>query len=116
LTSCAQACTTEAGSGTCSSISMQVTTSNARSLGGQGFDRDLAIGEFLDTGFERMQLRHLERLVGEVDAQHLRRTPARHGFGEDATAASHVENLLATHPAGAEQALDPVQAQGIDLV
>src|SRR5713226_9889208 len=59
-----------------------------------------------------MKLRHLERLVGEIDALHARSAP-RHGFGEDAAAASDVERRF---PGERGESVDPVQAQRIDLV
>ena len=59
-----------------------------------------------------MQLRHLERLVGQVDAQHLRAAP-RHRIGQDAAAAAHVQHLA---PGDRRNAFDPLQPQRIDFV
>ena len=63
-------------------------------------------------GLERVQLRHAQRLGGQVDAQHLGAAP-RHRIGQDAAAAADVEHPLA---AQADQGVDPVQAQRVDLV
>ena len=79
------------GPGTCSSISMQVTTSKLPGLlGGERLDRDLAVLDAGVAGFERVQLRDLERLGREVDAEHVGAAP-RHRVGQDAAAAADVE-------------------------
>ena len=92
---------------------MQVTTSNAAGgFGGERLGRDLAVVDVLGAGFERMQLRHLQRLGRQVDAEHVG-AAARHRLGEDAAAAADVEHALA---AQAGEAVDPVQPQRVDLV
>ena len=74
---------------------MQVTTSKlAGRLGGQRLGRDLAVLDVAAPGLQRVQLRHPQRLGGQVDAQHLGAAP-RHRFGQDAAAAAHVEHALA---------------------
>ncbi len=94
----AQAATTLAGFGTCSSISMQVTTSNAlRRLGGHLLGGGEAVVDGA-AGFQRVQRRDLERALGEVDAGHDRALRG-HGLGEDAAAAAHVEHALAREAA-----------------
>jgi hypothetical protein len=59
-----------------------------------------------------MQVGHLQRLLGQVDAGH-RGALARHRFAEDAAAAADVDDVLA----GQRHArVDPFQAQRIDFV
>src|SRR4029077_1737782 len=60
----------------------------------------------------QVQLRDLERLVGEVDALDLRSAP-RHRLGEDPAAAADVERRRSGE---LRDARDPVQAQRVDLV
>jgi len=59
-----------------------------------------------------MQLRHAQRLGGEVDTRNTR-TAARHGLGQNAATAAHVQHLLARQGG---DAVDPRQAQRIDLM
>ena len=70
----------------------------ARLLGRQRLGADLAVLDAARAGLQRMQLRHLERLVGQVDAQHLGAL-ARHRVGQDAAAAADVEHALARRAA-----------------
>ena len=65
-----------------------------------------------EPAFLQVQLRHLQRLVRHVDAGDLG-AAARHRFGEDAAAAADVEHALAGERGAA---VDPVEAQRIDLV
>src|SRR6266581_3009392 len=59
-----------------------------------------------------MQLRDLQRLVGKVDA--LDPCPApRHRLGEEPAAAADIERRF---PGELREAVDPVQAQRVDLV
>jgi hypothetical protein len=62
--------------------------------------------------FEQVQTGHTQRLVGEIDAGH-RRASFAHPFGKQAAAATDVKHALAGELA---LAVDPVQAQGIDVV
>ena len=59
-----------------------------------------------------MQLGHFEGFGGQVDAQNLRAF-ARHGIGQNTTTAAHIQHFL---PRQGGQAIDPRQAQGVDLV
>lgn len=59
--------------------------------------------------FVKVQSRHTERLVGEVDAGHVR-TACRHALREYAATAADVEHALA---AQADIAIDVVEAQGL---
>jgi hypothetical protein len=76
---------------------------------GQRLDRDLAVGDARRRRLDRVELRHLERLVGEVDAEHVG-AAARHRIGEDAAAAADVENALALER---REAVDPVERSGL---
>ena len=73
---------------------------------------DLAVGDARRRRLDGVELRHLERLGSEVDAEHLG-SAARHRVGEDAAAAADVENTLALER---REAVDPVEAQRVDLV
>ena len=96
LTSVAQARTTAAGSGTCSSISMQVTTSKrAGLLCGQRLGRDLAVVDVVDARLQRMQARHAAAACAARSMPVTRGAAARHRFGQDAAAAADVEHRLA---------------------
>ena len=93
---------------------MQVTTSNAAGLlGGQRLGRDLAVLDAAASpASSACSCATLQRLGRQVDAQHLGAAP-RHRIGQDAAAAADVEHALARQR---RDALDPVQAQRIDLV
>src|SRR2546427_3009374 len=67
----------------------------------------------LDAGFELMQSRHRERLVGEIDAEYLG-AGGRHRFGENASPTADVEGVLPLEAPAA--ARDIVQTQWIDVV
>ena len=103
-----------AGSGTCSSISMQVTTSYwpvraaASASAADHFVVRIAMRDFQSM----CSIGDLQRLFGQVDALDAR-AQLRHRFGQDAAAAADVEHRL---PFNAAMRVDPVQAQGIDLV
>ena len=80
-----------AGSGTCSSISMQVTTSNCWAfLLRQFFRGDQAVIDFL-AAFQQVQFRHLERFFAQVDAGDVC-AARRHAFGQDAAAAADIQH------------------------
>ena len=59
-----------------------------------------------------MQLRDLERLVGEIDAGDLR-AALRHALGEYAAAAADVEHVFAAQRGAS---VDVIQSQRIDIV
>ena len=109
--SAASASRAAAGSGTCSSISMQVTTSKAP---GRSRARSSAATPAIvdrSPGLQRVQFGDLEHRRRQIDSEHPR-AGARHGFGENAAAAADVENLLA---AAAPRALDVSQPQRIQI-
>jgi hypothetical protein len=81
-------------------------------LRGQGLGGHRTVVEMGHTGFHGVQLCDLQGLVSQVNAEHMG-APARHRFGQDATAASDVHHVLALD---ARELVDPVQAQGVDLV
>ena len=84
----------------------------ARRLGGQRFGTHFAVAYARGFGFQRVQLRHAQSFGREIDAQHVGAT-ARHGVGQDASAATHVQRGQPLHRA---QRIDPLQTQGVDLV
>ena len=92
-TSCAHAAIVDAGSGTCSSNSMQVTTSKV--AGVRRRERFGGNQPVLDrgAGFELVQFRHAQRLFRQVDAGDLGALRC-HRFGEDAAAAADIEYAL----------------------
>ena len=92
LTSAASALTAAAGSGTCSSISMQVTRSKA--AGRSCARSSAATARYCDGDLclERVQFRHIEHRLRQIDAEHAR-AGARHRLGQDAAAAADVEHL-----------------------
>ena len=59
-----------------------------------------------------MELGHLERLVGQVDAKHVATAP-RHGIGEDSAPAAYVK-----HPSSGYggDTFDPLQAERINFM
>ncbi len=79
---------------------------------GERLHRDLAVGDARRRCLDRVELGHLERLGSEVDAEHVG-TTARHRVGKDAAAAADVEDALALQR---REAIDPVEAQRIDLM
>ena len=94
FTSAAHAATVPAGFGTCSSISMQVTTSYEAGLArGERFGRDFLVRDF-DTAFEAMQIGDAERARRQIDAFDVRAARG-HRLGQNAAAAADIENTLA---------------------
>ena len=74
---------------------MQVTTSKMRGqFFGQCFDADFAVHDVRRLRFERMQLRDLQRLGGEVDAKRGFNAAPRHRIGQDAAAATDVKHFF----------------------
>src|SRR5438309_478733 len=63
--------------------------------------------------FELVQARDTERFFRQIDAGDMRAF-RRHRFGEDAASASDVENALVAQLT--DDAIDPTEAQRIDLV
>ena len=53
-----------------------------------------------------MQARNAQWLFGHVDASY-RRTFGRHGFGEDAAAATDVENLVSVQVSSLPDVVEP---------
>ena len=92
--SAAQAATIDAGSGTCSSISMQVTMSKAPGISSASASAAMSRYSAVVPDSSLCRRATPERLVAEVDAE--RRCAARrHRFGQDAAAASDVDDALA---------------------
>ena len=81
---------------------MQVTRSKcARLRGRQLFGRDRPIFD-CDLAFQRVQLRHIEHRLRQIDPQHVG-AAARHRLAQDSAAATHVEHARTL------QALPPVR-------
>lgn len=81
-------------------------------LGGQRLGADLAIFHAARRSLQRVQLGHLESLVGQVDAKHVA-TAARHGIGEDSAAAAHVKHPASCHGCNT---FDPLEAEWINFM
>ncbi len=108
----ARAATMAAGSGTCSSISRQVTRSNPAAADSASVST--ATWRYSTvTPVSRACSRATARASGARSMPKHPGTPARHAFGQEAAAATDVENLM-TGEAGA--CLDVVEPGGIEVV
>jgi hypothetical protein len=78
---------------------------------GKRFYGNLPVIDLLP-GFKQVQLRDLQRFVGEIDARYLRAARG-HGFSKDAAAAADIENFFSLQRC---DAVDMIQPQRVDFV
>jgi hypothetical protein len=78
---------------------------------GQVLDGDAAVIHF-NSAFQQVQLGHLQRFFGKINAGHLG-AAGGHGLGEDAAAAADIEHHL---PVQRRDAVNMFKPQRIDFV